>query len=465
MGRLVASARAQCPVRGSRGSLEGTVSTRRPRQLRPLCATCAECLDSRFPGLLGFESPRSPFGLGMAFALKRVEMNFGQSRTRHSSRFKVSFLTPISALWPTVACVIALGLNSCGTDGPGGSSDSSGGERATGGATTSSGGGAVGGAAGSLAGASGGPELLVELLDVEHGDGLFVAVGAVSPDTVNARAESYVVTSEDGRVWEQRYREPGVLLYSVAFGDGQWLATGSHLYDTDGGFQSTVQLLHSEDGIVWSPIAAPDAKSLYEIAWTGELFVLAGDDFGSTLVWTSEDGIEWVEADVPDIGGERPSLATQNGTVVLGASVIATSNDHGRTWARVLEQEGGSWVHGLWKTKTGLSGGYSTDCCFGETGQRKDYLLESIDGSSWVKEPVARDSFIQGFAWSDEVEVAIDGEARLVHRAADGAWTAESSERYSDVIYAEGVFVAVGLKPTASRDGKTWQQGTVHPEL
>jgi photosystem II stability/assembly factor-like uncharacterized protein len=75
----------------------------------------------------------------------------------------------------------------------------------------------------------------VRLLDVAYGNGLFVAVGS----------DGTIITSNDGRMWQNRTSGVKSDLHGVAYGGGKWLITGK-----------ARTLLVSDDAKTWNPKCA-----------------------------------------------------------------------------------------------------------------------------------------------------------------------------------------------------------------
>lgn len=108
------------------------------------------------------------------------------------------------------------------------------------------------------------------LYSVAYGQGQFVAVG--DKDTL--------LTSKDGVVWKrQAARTQDVQFSAVTFGNGTFVAVG------DSG-----TVLTSTDGITWQSRHSGTASYLSKASWDAGWFVVSGGD--GTLL-TSADGVEW----------------------------------------------------------------------------------------------------------------------------------------------------------------------------
>lgn len=107
------------------------------------------------------------------------------------------------------------------------------------------------------------------LYDVARSASTFVAVGA----------NGTILTSSDGTAWTPRTSGTANNLYGVVWSGSRFVATGG--YGT---------ILTSPDGAAWTPQTSGTANSLYGLAWSGSQLVVVGDP-GTNL--TSPDGITW----------------------------------------------------------------------------------------------------------------------------------------------------------------------------
>ena len=114
---------------------------------------------------------------------------------------------------------------------------------------------------------------------VTHDRGLFVAVGGSYFDEPGV-----IVTSPDGIVWTCRSSGTKNNLYSVAFGNGWFIAVG------DSGAICT-----SEDGIVWKAQPSGTDALLAAVAAGNNLFV-AGGESGAILI--STNGMNWSSGNI-----------------------------------------------------------------------------------------------------------------------------------------------------------------------
>lgn len=149
------------------------------------------------------------------------------------------------------------------------------------------------------------PSTLFQYLNAVTFDGThFVAVGGAwtgTNDGADAHDNIYharILTSEDGVSWSDVSPDPGVIaqLYSVAYGNGVWLAVGGHYYS----HWYETAILRSTDRINWSSVTPPSTfDKFYAVGYSGSDFVVAKGIGGSSSVYTSVDGQTWTTVPLP----------------------------------------------------------------------------------------------------------------------------------------------------------------------
>lgn len=117
------------------------------------------------------------------------------------------------------------------------------------------------------------------LLDVTFGNETFVAVG------YGGVIFTSNVAGENWSDWVLRTSGTSKLLTGVAFGNNQFVVVGE-----------STNILSSQDGISWSPVADISDYSLNSIAYGNEIFVAVGEN----LILTLETGATWEEQVLPD---------------------------------------------------------------------------------------------------------------------------------------------------------------------
>lgn len=308
-----------------------------------------------------------------------------------------------------------------------------------------------------------GPLDTAELLDLHHAGNLVVAVGTHDPGDDDFDLEGYILSSTDGIHWNERYREPGAILYSVTHGAGRWVAVGWTYIDDE---RRRSELLTSEDGVNWTPQPALDVEFLSDVVWTGEGFVLAG---GRTplgiVIFTSPDGVDWVEtASLP--GDLSTTLVAREGTIVTSGEEVSVSRDHGATWSTARGLTPGTWVTELYLQGAEFRGSSRLDCCLGEVSDGIEYYaLSSDDGENWTETPLDPLDFAPlGIVETGDATVGFDRD-RISYQESDGSWNLAETGPFSDVIVNDSTFVAAGAWTLMwSKDGKVWKDGTLEED-
>jgi hypothetical protein len=154
-----------------------------------------------------------------------------------------------------------------------------------------------------------------QLRAVTYGAGKFVAVGD----------EGVIVTSSDGRTWNEPVSGSASNLLGVTFGGSQFAAVGA------GG-----TILTSTDGTTWTSRTSSVPADLQAVAFGNGVFVAVG---WSLTILTSTDGVTWTEAysgtgvwqDVAFTGSEFVAVDRVGGVIVSPDTVHWTLAIAGNT--------------------------------------------------------------------------------------------------------------------------------------
>ncbi len=170
------------------------------------------------------------------------------------------------------------------------------------------------------------------LIGVVYGGGQFVVVG------FRYNGASYtgvVVTSPDGVTWTDRTSAANITseMYAVAWGGGQYVATG-------------VGASISPDGVTWTPYNDQSADLMASMAYGAGLFVALDGSTGADSI-TSPDGVHWTPHHYAFsiANGYGNALAFGNGQFL--APTLATSID-GLTWTTNPYPTGGQFAAGVY---------------------------------------------------------------------------------------------------------------------
>ncbi|HYF79043.1 MAG TPA: hypothetical protein VD973_18050 [Symbiobacteriaceae bacterium] len=335
------------------------------------------------------------------------------------------------------------------------------------------------------------------LYGVAYGNGRFVAVGTTWPDSPPlSQSETspppekpvpipqVVYTSRSGQQWQRGTTGAPGRLEGVAFGQGRFVAVGNN-----GIFSST-------DGVAWTEVAQPKRK-LYSVVYGGGQFVAVG----MGCAFTSEDGVNWTESAGIDKWAELRQVTHAQGLFVAVSSggQIITSAD-GMTWTKrkdaklpltavshwqgrflavvgrvpYVSTDGAAWTvaadAALPANVTSMAAGDDRLVAVGDRGA----IVSSRDGIAWAEHAPALASLFLSVAHGAQRYVAVAHRSSLpfgqlddprhptVAVSKDGvAWTAAAepvAEDLREVVFGNGVFVAIGWGIYTSADGDHWAQ-------
>jgi hypothetical protein len=205
------------------------------------------------------------------------------------------------------------------------------------------------------------------LLDVVLGGSGYVAVGTGRPVLGNGEeyrsAGGFILTSRDGNTWTPHRNTVYDDLFSVAYGNGRYVAAGE-----DG------RVLSSPDGKVWTFRKSGSEERLFSVAYGAGLFVVVG--WGGTIL-TSPDGVAWTDRSVHL---ERfLSHVIYNGRqfVAMGAASAICASTDGIRW----KLAGTSLRHGLPGGLAFGRPGHVVRESYGKAGYTPDSVV-SVDPAS-----------------------------------------------------------------------------------
>lgn len=237
------------------------------------------------------------------------------------------------------------------------------------------------------------------LYSVAYGNGVFVAVGA-----------NLLMTSEDGLTWTSRTPPNSNTWYWVIYDGGQFVAVANNGSD---------RVMTSPDGINWTTHSA-DAGTWLSVAYGNGLYVATSNN-GSTNIMTSPDGATWTPQSV---SGQLNAIVYGGGKFVIVETdgTVLTSTD-GLSWttsSSVLPSSGNSWNSVAYGNSTylALSGG--------GVGSSPDRAGTSANATSWDGHTIGAVTWrkaVYGGASGSQVFVAL-GQSSSLYTSPDGAiWT------------------------------------------
>lgn len=292
--------------------------------------------------------------------------------------------------------------------------------------------------------------------DVAYGNGVFVAAGSVD-DPASLWTRGVLMTSTDGRTWTPRVTDAPTIFWSVAFGEGRFVAVGTEVVNGE----RRGSTYWSSDGLTWQR-STPEL-ALSRVAWGNGLFVGFGFALGSDAagMFHSRDGASWISVPVEGAAPVTENITFAGGKFVSTAEHMAevTTSVDGVTWERFpldesvslrwIAPDGDHFVGGLEDVCGGDGCGY----------QAVRGAVRSADGVTWPA------------AFRHEAETPTDfaafGGQRIVStwggllRDSGGdAWVPidlPDGSSFDAIIGGENGFVAVGSGSFAfSQDGAAW---------
>lgn len=308
------------------------------------------------------------------------------------------------------------------------------------------------------------------LQTIIYGQGMYVAAGGIYESGV-------LLTSPDAIEWTPRTVGKEVI-DGVAYGNGLFMSVGfDYSYPTPpvGWIGSGIGIVRiSLDGVNWTPHLLSAAFMPYAIHYHAGHFILLTSDG----IMTSVDGLNWTNR-YQEWPNSLNAVGSFNGSlyaVGAGGSVIVSSD--ALNWQRLT---------GSWESLNDLVRGGDMIVAVGGFGS----IMTSEDGSQWTSRYQAENFSFLAVTYGDGVFVAV-GESgyvvtedhpygartpQIIFTSSDGiAWEQHDSpveDALSDVIFANGIFMAVGgsqgidATVITSSDGENWnaQNVTMNTQL
>ena len=289
----------------------------------------------------------------------------------------------------------------------------------------------------------------------------------IQPGNNRGFADNTVAFSYDGSSWVPITVFPSGVVGKLAWNGSYVLALGT-------GNQSLSSIAKSYDGFTWTLASEGCYAGLaYTIVWGGGKWVSGGYNFSEqSCIRISTDGLNWTPTNTPPFGGGGGCYCTAveyNGTywVALGVNQnspgIAKSTD-GITWTEANNNPigvGGSgliWTGTVWFA-TGESGNATSTNGMDWTLTTEPFL--PVSNTLQIPAPLHNALTTIKTLTADRYFYVAAGKGNGLMYSSDGnVWTKSLSmptgADYSDVIYAGGLWVAVGGNIVTSTDGINW---------
>ncbi|MDQ1249498.1 MAG: large repetitive protein [Actinomycetota bacterium] len=244
----------------------------------------------------------------------------------------------------------------------------------------------------------------------------------------NADVGNVVMTSPDGITWTARTASSVGKWWSVAYGNGLFVAVGNGAVMT------------SPNGVTWTGQAAAVDQQWLSVTYGNGLFVAVANS-GTNRIMSSPDGITWTARTAP-VANFWNSVTYGNGLFVAVAysgtgNRVMTSPD-GITWTSRA-----SAADRFWSSVT-YGNGLFVAVAYSGTGDR---VMTSPDGITWTSRASAADNSWRSVTFGGGLFVAVADYSSGVMTSPDGiTWTLYTSANTvsQSVVYGTNMFVAVG---------------------
>lgn len=281
--------------------------------------------------------------------------------------------------------------------------------------------------------------------DIAYGNGVFAAV-----------AQGRVAYSENGIDWtEIDLQNSSMCCYSVAFGNGKFVATGAGYKD----------YYYSEDGINWTKGELPIQGTWFVAYGNGRFVAVDYGGNGDTVLY-SEDGVNWTSTPMTvelESGSQWENVRFVNDRfIALGAYQISAYSKDGINWTKITLPSGTNYKDAA----------YYEDIAYGNlkyVAVGKRAISYSEDGINWTKAsaPTTEEGwFSVTYGGGRFVAISYNHltttQSRLYAYSEDGInWKTNSVPNNCDwrcVHYEKGRFIMVGKGTgiSISTDGINW---------
>jgi hypothetical protein len=226
---------------------------------------------------------------------------------------------------------------------------------------------------------------------VHTNDVMVIAVAHTTGRFIALAQGGGILASTDGKQWNLTASSEPLTLRSLTHGNGSWVAVG------DGGL-----IAISHDGVNWTFLENPvDSNiSLSAVAFGNGRFVAVGTHhlgYG----FSSVDGVTWFVTELPKLSYSPRGIAYGNGMfLTLGASGRVDVSTDGLTWVRTTLRDRD------WDSQNLIyaEGRFLVAI--------KDGILSSRDGRTWVRDylrAIRRDIYSLAYDNGRYVAVGLDG--------------------------------------------------------
>ena len=241
-----------------------------------------------------------------------------------------------------------------------------------------------------------------------------------------------ILYSQDGGKWTHCFLEDTLIIHSVAYGNGLFVAVGGS------------SILNSSDGSNWTINKSITGKYLTSVQYAHGLFVAAGD---KGALFLSNDGKSWTDRSLESSRTIRAVAYGADIFLAVGDSFVATSSD------------GVSWSH-YSKDHLFAALAYGNGKFLSGTSNRR--TLSSIDGLTWSDLSSEIPDAIIDMAFGNNNFMAVDYSGKILTTPDGVQWTKHDigsySYKFTGLSFINNHFVVVGRSGAIlfSEDGKNF---------
>lgn len=316
-------------------------------------------------------------------------------------------------------------------------------------------------------------QLPAQLVGLASGAGRVVGVGGISWGDYSAESAVHVwdsdsislMTSADGTTWRAVPLERPGFLYSVAHGNGAFVAVGRGSYLTRA---ARSLILRSTDGENWSEVPSDSSVVYRSITFTNGYFVATAPNIRSaTIVARSRDGVTWKH--VAEVSSFETTTFAGGGIFVVTAhnsGVVLWSEDGAQWTAQPTLQR--LQIRSITFDGNGFVGSGNVGCC-SDGWAGFNYTIRSANGREWSASPQPQPAFFMAMAFGKGIYVGVQSDGVYSSTSGDN-WDRRFAIQsqpgplnyYSAVIHHNDRFVVGGWGSVlTSSDGVTWTKSTL----
>lgn len=261
------------------------------------------------------------------------------------------------------------------------------------------------------------PDATEAYFSIAYGNGRYVSTGQYGT----------IVASPDSINWFGRAADiPDMLLWSVTYGNGMFLTTGSNT------------ILTSVDGVAWAARRVETDDYLIATTWGNGTYVAVGT---RGTIFSSTNGNDWFDRSLEEGAGDFYSVCFGNG-VFVAAGGKATREQQGIIYSSsdaIHWEASGALPVSLWSVTFG--NGLFTAAGDGGT------VLTSSDGVEWTGQKTGNANRLMSVVYGNNRFVAVGAGGTILTSPDGNTWAvivSGTGKNLYSVAFGNNQFVAIG---------------------